>query len=86
MKALAGWVSAACILALGIGPANAIAITETINFTASGFAGAPIEPVIGSFTGYCCQGYSDAVAWPKKGSINLCEPGKETIRMHRALH
>jgi len=50
MKALAGWVSAACIFALGIGPANAIAITETINFTASGFAGAPIEPVIGSFT------------------------------------
>ena len=50
MKALTAWVSAACILALGIGPANSIAITETINFTASGFAGAPIEPVIGSFT------------------------------------
>jgi hypothetical protein len=49
MKALAGWVSAACILALGTGPANAIAITEIINFTASGFAGAPIDPVTGSF-------------------------------------
>jgi hypothetical protein len=50
MKALAGWVSAACILALSTGPANAIAITETINFTAGGFAGAPIDPVIGSVT------------------------------------
>jgi hypothetical protein len=50
MKALAGWVSVACILALGTGPANAIAITETINFTAGGFAGAPIDPVNGSFT------------------------------------
>jgi hypothetical protein len=34
--------------------------------------------------GYYCQGYSDAVAWPKKGWINLCEPGKETTRMRRA--
>jgi hypothetical protein len=51
MKALRGWVAAACILALGTGPANAITITETINFTASDFlAGAPVDPVIGSFT------------------------------------
>jgi hypothetical protein len=51
MNALPGWVAAACILALGTGPANAITITETINFTASGFpAGAPVDPVIGSFT------------------------------------
>src|SRR5262245_28347205 len=51
MKALPGWVAAACILALGTGPANAITITATINFTASGFlAGAPVNPVIGSFT------------------------------------
>jgi hypothetical protein len=50
MKALAGWVSAACILASSTGPANATAITEIINFTAGGFAGAPIDPVIGSVT------------------------------------
>jgi hypothetical protein len=50
MKALAGCVSAACILALTTGPANATAITETINFTAGGFAGAPIDPVVGSVT------------------------------------
>jgi hypothetical protein len=51
MKALRSWVAAACILALGTGPANAITITETINFTASDFlAGAPVDPVIGSFT------------------------------------
>ena len=52
MKALPGWIAAACILALGAGPANAITITETINFTADGFtpAGAPVDPVTGSFT------------------------------------
>src|ERR1700730_7514558 len=33
-------------------PANATTITETIDFTASGFfpSGAPVDPVIGSFT------------------------------------
>jgi hypothetical protein len=36
MKALPAWIAAACILALGAGPANAITITETINFTAHG--------------------------------------------------
>ncbi len=41
---------------------------------------------LGTTGGYYCQGYSDAVAWPKKGWINLCEPGKETTRMLRALH
>src|SRR5262245_36223492 len=52
MKALPGWIAAACILALGAGTANAITITETIDFTARGFtpAGAPVDPVIGSFT------------------------------------
>jgi hypothetical protein len=49
MKALRGCVAAACVFALGTGPANAVAITETINFTAGGFAGAPIDHV-GSFT------------------------------------
>ena len=38
-------------LALSGGAAYAATITETINFTASGFlAGAPVNPVIGSFT------------------------------------
>src|SRR5262245_2833611 len=52
MKALPGWIAAACILARGAGPTNAITITETINFTAHGFtpAGAPVDPVTGSFT------------------------------------
>jgi hypothetical protein len=50
MKALCGCVTAACVFALGTGPANAVAITETINFTPGGFAGAPVDPVIGSFT------------------------------------
>jgi hypothetical protein len=51
MKALPGWVAAAWILALGTGSANAMTITEIINFTASSFrAGAPVDPVIGSFT------------------------------------
>jgi hypothetical protein len=51
MKTLSGWIAAACVLALGAGPANAAMITETINFTASGFlASAPVNPVIGSFT------------------------------------
>jgi hypothetical protein len=36
-------------------------------------------------TCYYCQGYSDAVTWPKPGWINLCEPGKENTRMLRAL-
>jgi hypothetical protein len=51
MKALPGWIAAACVLALGAGPANAAMITETIDFTATGFlAGAPVNPVTGSFT------------------------------------
>ena len=52
MKSLSSWIAATCILALGAGPANATTITETINFTASGFqpAGAPVDPVMGSFT------------------------------------
>jgi hypothetical protein len=33
-----GWFSAACILALSTGPANATAITETINFNAGGYS------------------------------------------------
>ena len=46
------WIVAIGLLALGTGPANATTITETINFTASGFqpAGAPVDPVMGSFT------------------------------------
>src|SRR5262245_12545338 len=56
MKALPGWIAAAYILALGAGQANAITITETISFTATGFTGfpagssAPVNPVTGSFT------------------------------------
>jgi hypothetical protein len=52
MKSLSGWIVATCIFALDVGPANATTITETINFTASGFqpAGAPVDPVMGSFT------------------------------------
>src|SRR6266436_6181751 len=51
MKSLCGWTVASCILALGAGPASAAKITETINFTASGFGpGAPVDPVIGAFT------------------------------------
>src|SRR5215813_9582359 len=42
---------AGCVLAPSGGAAYAAMITETINFTASGFlAGAPVNPVIGSFT------------------------------------
>jgi hypothetical protein len=36
--------------------------------------------------GYYCQSYSDGIAWPKKGRIGLCEPGKEITRILRALH
>ena len=51
MKTLSGWIVAIGILALGAGPVNATTITETVNFTASGFgAGAPVDPVMGSFT------------------------------------
>ena len=53
MKSVFGWIVATCILALGLGagPASAATITETINFTASGFGvGAPVDPVMGSFT------------------------------------
>jgi hypothetical protein len=51
MKELPGWIAAACVLALGAGPANAAMITETIDFTATGFlASAPVNPVTGSFT------------------------------------
>ena len=40
-----------CVLALSIAAAHAGTITETINFTASGFGvGAPVDPVMGSFT------------------------------------
>jgi hypothetical protein len=42
---------AGCVLALSGGAAYAATITDIINFTASGFeAGAPVDPVIGSFT------------------------------------
>jgi hypothetical protein len=54
MKALPYLLSAVCAVALGAGAAktaNASMITETINFTATGFVtGAPVNPVIGSFT------------------------------------
>ena len=45
-------VGAGCALALSVGSAKAATITETINFTASGFQppGAPVDPVMGSFT------------------------------------
>jgi hypothetical protein len=49
------WFAAICALALGgeaTKTASAAMITETINFTATGFtpAGAPVDPVMGSFT------------------------------------
>ncbi len=54
MKSKLGAVLAAAgsALALSVGGAKAATITETINFTASGFqpAGAPVDPVMGSFT------------------------------------
>jgi hypothetical protein len=54
MKSKLGAVLAAagCALILNVGGAKAAMITETINFTASGFqpAGAPVDPVMGSFT------------------------------------
>jgi hypothetical protein len=44
--------AAGCALAVSIAGTKAATITETINFTASGFqpAGAPVNPVTGSFT------------------------------------
>jgi hypothetical protein len=36
--------------------------------------------------GYYCQSYSDGIAWPRKGRIGLCEPGKEITRILRVLH
>ena len=54
MKSKLGAVLAAagCALALSVASAKAATITETINFTASGFQppGAPVDPVMGSFT------------------------------------
>jgi hypothetical protein len=48
--ALAG-VLCAMALSVSLAPARAATITDIINFTASGFeAGAPVDPVIGSFT------------------------------------
>jgi hypothetical protein len=46
------FASAVALASTGAGkPANATTITETINFTASGFqTGAPVDPVIGAFT------------------------------------
>ena len=55
MKSVSGWIVATCILALGLGAGavSAATITETINFTASGFnAGAPVDPVIGFATSF----------------------------------
>ena len=51
MKALHYLITAICAVALSA-EANAIAITQTIDFTARGFtpAGAPVDPVTGSFT------------------------------------
>ncbi len=50
-KLSAALAVAGCVLGLSIGAAYALPITETINFTASGFpAGAPVDPVMGSFT------------------------------------
>jgi hypothetical protein len=48
----AALAAAGCALALSVGGPKAATITETINFKASGFqpAGAPVDPVIGSFT------------------------------------
>ena len=54
MKALPYLLSAVCAVALGAGAAktaNASMITETVNFTATGFgAGAPFSSATGSFT------------------------------------
>jgi hypothetical protein len=54
MKALHYLIPAICVVALSAEAtktANAIAITQTIDFTARGFtpAGAPVDPVTGSF-------------------------------------
>jgi hypothetical protein len=50
-KVSAAFVSALCATALSGSLARAETITDIINFTASGFeAGAPVDPVIGSFT------------------------------------
>jgi hypothetical protein len=44
-------VLCATALSVSLAPARAATITDIINFTASGFeAGAPVDPVIGSFT------------------------------------
>jgi hypothetical protein len=44
-------VLCAIALSVSLAPARAAMITETIDFTARGFlAGAPVDPVIGSFT------------------------------------
>ena len=53
LKISSALASVLCAMALSasLAPARAATITETINFTASGFlAGAPVNPVIGSFT------------------------------------
>jgi hypothetical protein len=54
MRALPYLLAVGCAIALNAEAtktANAITITETINFTATGFGtGAPVNPVIGSFT------------------------------------
>jgi hypothetical protein len=53
MKGLAHCLAVVCALVLSAEAtktANAAVITETIDFTARGFIGAPVDPVIGSFT------------------------------------
>jgi hypothetical protein len=50
-KLSAALAAASCVLALSVGATYAATITDIINFTASGFeAGAPVDPVIGTFT------------------------------------
>ena len=50
-KVSAALVSALCATASSVSLARAETITDIINFTATGFeAGAPVDPVIGSFT------------------------------------
>jgi hypothetical protein len=51
LKVSTALASALCAMALSVSLARAATITDIINFTASGFeAGAPVDPVIGSFT------------------------------------
>jgi hypothetical protein len=51
MKCLSYLAAATCALALSTAtPANSALITQTFNFTASGFDAAPFDPVFGSFT------------------------------------